>query len=117
MKSLKRISGFLASLALLSTAAQALPLVREEVAADAKWLIHLDIDAFRKSQLGTWLVKEGLADQLQLPIPPVEGMTNVLQGLKIEHFHSLTAYGSNYDLEKLTGVIIARLEHKLAEQL
>jgi hypothetical protein len=50
------------SLALAASAALAGPLQRNHVAADAKWILHLDLDNFRATQVGATIVK-GKIDQ------------------------------------------------------
>jgi hypothetical protein len=41
----------------LGVVAQAGPLQRSEVPADAKWVLHLDLDAFRAAQVGDYLIR------------------------------------------------------------
>ncbi|HXJ57632.1 MAG TPA: hypothetical protein VNU68_13310 [Verrucomicrobiae bacterium] len=81
------------------------PLVREHVAADAKWLIHLDLDAFRETQLGGLVFRQFLDEQIN----------KVTQGLKDQfeidfdskQIHGVTAYGLDFKQpEKMTGVVV-----------
>ena len=90
---------------LLPLGANAGPLNREHVAADAKWLIHLDLDAFRETQLGTLVTREFLDAQV----------AKVTRGLKDQfdidfdwkQIHAVTAYGLDFKQpEKMNGVVL-----------
>ena len=47
---MKRFASTFAALALLTAVGQAAPLDSKNVAADAKWVVHVDVDAVRDSQ-------------------------------------------------------------------
>jgi len=80
------------------------PLDRRQVAADAKWLLHVDFDAMKSSQvarkvLDGWLSEKSVQrslDQIRLAFG-----TNLPEDL-----HSLTVYGSRF--EAPVGVAIVR---------
>ena len=66
---------------------------KKEVAADAKWVLHLDLDAFRDSQLGT-LVLDKIHSTHQ---DQIDAMKELL-GLDLTaDIHSLTGYGTDAD--------------------
>lgn len=81
-----------AGLTLGAAGLNASPLERAQVSADAKWLLHLDIDALRKSQLGTSLMKtvvaeagEDLKEDANIDLPALVKSTS-----------SIMAYGTDY---------------------
>ena len=81
-----------AGLAVTAASLHAGPLDRAQVAADAKWLLHVDIDALRKTQLGTSLMKtvvaeagEDLKEDANIDLPALVKSTS-----------SIMAYGTDY---------------------
>src|SRR5208283_2434536 len=48
---MKRFAATFAALALLAAVGQAAPLDSKNVSADAKWVVHVDVDAVRDSQV------------------------------------------------------------------
>jgi hypothetical protein len=77
----------------LATSLFAGPLQTDHVSADAKWLLHVDVDAFRKTQLGAFVQKEIVekhvqkaGEQAQFDFAKVIGT-----------FHSITAYGTRFE--------------------
>jgi len=101
---------------LLPWGAHAGPLAREHVAADAKWLVHLDLDVFRGTQLGEQAIHQFLDPQI----------TKVTQVLK-EQFdidfdwkqvHGVTVYGLDFKKpEKMDGVVLIQTELDVAQAL
>jgi len=72
--------------------AHAAPLQRSQVAAGAKWLLHLDVDALRKSQLGGSVMKsvldeagEDLKEDANLDLEAI-----------LRNTSSILAYGTDY---------------------
>ena len=95
-------SALVFSAALLSTV-ESSPLPKARISADAKWLVHLDLDNFRATQVGKYVGKEILADAL----------AELKTGLKIDflalyqNVHAITAYGTDYQMnEKVNGVLM-----------
>ena len=87
-----------AGLILGGPALTAAPLQRSQVAANAKWLLHLDVEALRKSELGASLMKsvvaeagEDLKQDAKLDLPAI-----------IQNTGSILAYGTDYK----SGVLI-----------
>jgi hypothetical protein len=81
-----------AGLALGPLAVTAAPLNRSQVSADAKWLLHLDVDALRKTLLGSNLMKrvveeagEDLKEDAHIDLPSI--LTNT---------SSILAYGTDF---------------------
>ena len=81
-----------AGLILGGPALTAAPLQRSQVAANAKWLLHLDVEALRKSELGASLMKsvvaeagEDLKQDAKLDLPAI-----------IQNTGSILAYGTDY---------------------
>jgi hypothetical protein len=77
---------------LFSTSLTAAPLQRSLVAADAKWVLHLDMASLQKSQLGASLLKiamdevgEDLKEVMKIDVPAIVGQTG-----------SITAYGPDF---------------------
>ena len=81
-----------AGLTVATASLHASPLDRAQVSADAKWLLHVDIDALRKTQLGTSLMKtvvaqagEDLKEDANIDLPALVKSTS-----------SIMAYGTDY---------------------
>lgn len=81
-------------LALLSCGVQAGPLDRKEVAADAKWVLHLDLDALLRTKVGKELGTRLLGPRLEA------GQTQLKQQLGLDYdwhdIHGFTLYGRDY---------------------
>jgi uncharacterized membrane protein len=76
----------------VATGARSAPIPNERISADAKWLIHADLDGFRASQAGQYVQKtmlnealEGLSGQLKFDVPAL-----------MQKFKSVTAYGTDF---------------------
>lgn len=67
---------------------------KEAVSADAKWLVHLDLDAFRKSQLGEFVGKQILDPKLAKPKADLKEQANF--DFDWRRVTSLTAYGTEF---------------------
>lgn len=68
---------------------------QKHISADAKWLMHLDVDGLLKSKVGAYLNEQVLEPKIQLQKSMVEGMLGV--SLKPEMVHSITVYGTSYE--------------------
>lgn len=86
-----KLLSFLSGIALAATAAAA-PLPQEAISSDAKWILHLDIDSLRNSQLGGMLLSrvveeagKNLKDKLPVDLKAI-----------VEQTASLTAYGPDF---------------------
>lgn len=84
------------------------------VAADAKWLVHLDVEAFTASTFGTTLLES--AEQLSIDLDDLDEIEREL-GLDLRtDLMSITAYGTTGDFEE-DAVIIAVTNAKADEAL
>ena len=83
--------------------AHADPLKYEQIAPDAKWLVHLDCDNLRQTQLGGFLLTNVLGPKLAEATGDVKfNVSNVLQQIK-----SVTAYGTDFNTGAgATGVLL-----------
>lgn len=79
-------------LVLGASSSQAAPLQRSQVAAGAKWLLHLDVDALRKTQIGGAILNnivaesgKDLKEDANLDLPKI-----------LQNTSSVMAYGTDY---------------------
>ena len=68
------------------------PLHQEHVAADAKWVLHLDVDNMLQTGLGQWFAEAVLDQQLAKITRDLQQKFNI--DLDWRQIHSLTAYGT-----------------------
>jgi hypothetical protein len=99
----------LASVLTLTATALATPLQKELISADAKWLVHLDLDALRDSRVGKFLNQTIVENKL------AEHRAELKQAygfdLDITKLNSITAYGTDYKLNpEANGVLIIGLD-------
>lgn len=95
--------------AILAQQAGAGPLQKEQVPANAKWLLHLDFDSFRHSKVGTYFLKE-IAEK-ELAKAKADLKLNLDFGF--EKIQSITAYGTDYDLgSQASGVMLIKTQPK-----
>src|SRR5438093_6099957 len=73
--------------------ARALPLQPGVAPGDAKWLVHLDLDNFRESKLGSTVINEMLA----APLAKLKTEFKVDGELILKKLHSLTAFGTDFE--------------------
>jgi hypothetical protein len=71
------------------------PVDQTRIAADAKWVVHLDFDALRKSKLGNHLIT-GL---LQPKIEQNDFIKKANLSINVTNISSLTAYGPQFEKE------------------
>lgn len=69
------------------------PLDQSKIAADAKWVVHLDFDAFRKSALGSHFVSQVIEPQIEAQ----EFLRSTTLSINLTNISSLTAYGPNFE--------------------
>lgn len=94
-------------LGLAGITAVASPIPKNQVAADAKWVVHLDAEQLMRGKIGTFLVDNLLNPRSQ------EMREKVKQELGVEwdwkRIQSITAYGTGYKpQEDETGVLLIR---------
>jgi hypothetical protein len=83
---------FCALLLAIGVAAQADALNKEHISPDAKWLVHIDCDNLRQSQIGAFLLTNVLAPKVAEATGELKfNVTNLLQRIS-----SITAYGRDF---------------------
>lgn len=83
------------------------PLQREHVAADAKWVLHLDLDNFRSTQVGDCIVK-GRLDR-DMAKAKADLKTYLDFDFDWTQINGLTAYGMDYQTQgKAQGVLLVQ---------
>lgn len=116
--------GLLASIGISSSAA---PLDLSTVAADAKWLVHIDFDALRESKVAQHAREELMKHDLAAT---VMGIIKEATGMDVEKdLHGATAYGTAFkpqaavlivyahaDREKLVGLMKTRPDFKTTKE-
>jgi hypothetical protein len=103
-KTMKALIGIVVAGCVAMTAARGEPLNKKEVNADAKWLLHLDLDQFRATQVGKYLSGKVLDEALKKPQTELKNNFNFdLDWTKIK---SITVYGSEYQSPKDPGGIL-----------
>lgn len=70
------------------------PFLREQVPADAKWVAHLDLDAFRSSQVGDALIKARIDQEMARVRADLQAQWDL--EFDWRQIHSLTAYGVEF---------------------
>jgi hypothetical protein len=99
----------------LFTAAHAEPLDPTQVPGDSKWVIHLDMDAVKKS--ATW---KDVYDRMQKQpdfVPKVAELENIFNARFPDDLHGITLFGANFGDK--TGVVLihANVDRKQVESL
>jgi hypothetical protein len=109
MKHLARILPLILPLALTSVGS---PLQKEQVAADAKWLVHLDVDKLRSTAIGDYVIHQVLDAKLG-------ALTRQFDfDLDWKKVRSLTAYGTGFQSESsFNGVLLINTELDLQKAL
>src|SRR5438045_962599 len=85
----------------LALSSVASPLQKEHVAADAKWLVHLDVDKLRSTAVGDYVINQVLG-------PKLGDLTRQFDfDLDWTKIRSLTAYGTGTQSEsRFDGVLL-----------
>ena len=92
----------------LSNLAWSAPLNQSQVPADAKWLIHLDIDAFTRTQM--WqLINQEIDENLQKKI---NAITNLLGSDPTRDIYGATLYGIDANEENAVFMIYGRFDRE-----
>ena len=95
----------------LSGVVSAASFPRERISADAKWLLHADLEAFRTSQMGGYLQTNFLNEHLR----QVSSSLKFDAGALLQKFSSITAYGSGFkkqdpEASLATGVLVLQTD-------
>ena len=88
------------------------PLQKEQVAADAKWVVHLDVDKLRSTAVGDYIINHVLDAKLG-------SLTRQFDfDLDWKKVHSLTAFGTGYQSKSsFNGVLLINTELDLQKVL
>jgi hypothetical protein len=99
--------------AIANSARAALP--QEQIASDAKWLLHLDIAQFRSTQVGSYIFKEIVQKQLSKPLAEIKHYLkySLDQDKILEQISSITIYGTAYQSPENNSVVIVRTDAEL----
>lgn len=82
----------------------------ESVSADAKWLVHLNLDSFRSSDIGAMLFENVIKPQAGENVMGLQIKTDEIY----EGIHALTAYGMSFNKElDSIGVLLIKTEARL----
>jgi hypothetical protein len=101
---MKRILPLFAIGSLVTTAAWATPLDRSVVAQDAKWVLHLDMEALRASQVGKFVIEKVIEPKFTKGLQE----KNLTLSLAPGNISAVTAYGSKLQKEEGEGVLLIK---------
>jgi hypothetical protein len=91
----------------------------KHVPSDAKWVVHVDVDALLRSQVGEFIGREFLDPKFNKVAADLRKQFDL--ELDWRKIHSLTAYGSDSDFEHLqdkkNGVLLVESELDIADAL
>lgn len=95
------------TVALAAFPAQAAGLLKTQVSADAKWLLHLDLQNLRNTQLGDSLIK-GIVDKAAADLKAKVGIDVAELVRKVD---SITAYGTDFSKQPdANGVLLVQMD-------
>ena len=110
---MKTLLPIIAGLFLLTSAGLAAPI---QVAADARWAAHVDVDRFLQTKFGEYIAREFLDKQLAKPTAKLK--TDFGVEVDWRKIHSLTAYGWNFEgKEAADAVLVLRTDLDLPTML
>ncbi len=104
------------ALAWLSTATVgAGPIQKTEIDADAKWLLHLDLDEFRSTKVGGYLISQVLAERISKPVNELKQKFKfeIDPNKILEKIGSITVYGTAYQSPKENAVLMLKTDPDL----
>jgi hypothetical protein len=100
----------------LQAVLQAAPLQKEYISAEAKWLLHADLDNLRQTQIGKHFFTDILQHAVAKPLADLNEKLNL--ELDLDKIQSLTAYGESYRAKPETdGVLLLRTSMKIDQML
>lgn len=116
---MKRIALLLPLLLSTLTPAFAGTIPKEEISADAKWVIHLEASQFRASKVGGFITTEMLEAHLKKPVQEASAKLklNVDVPKIVDGIKSITIYGTDYDSPETHSVLLLRLGPDLEQIL
>ena len=96
-----------AAVAIVARPLDAAPLPKKQIAADAKWLVHVDLQNLRKTKLGEFATK----GVLENAIAPLKSQLGIDVNGLIERVGSITAYGTDFQKNpEASGVLLVQLD-------
>lgn len=108
---------FLQILLVLSslTSAVAGSLPQQQAAADAKWLLHIDLAQFRSTKVGDYIIREILQKKLSQPLADLQKQFKfeIAPDKILEKVTSITAYGTQYKSPEDSAVLLIRADPDL----
>jgi hypothetical protein len=90
---------------LATTQLEATPLPKKQVSADAKWLLHLDVDSLRQTKIGSFVLREILEKKVQKQVNNLVTQLNLKTKIDFKKIRAVTAYGLNFESEH-SGVLL-----------
>lgn len=111
-----RLITFVLVCALSGVTAFAGPLQKKHLAAETKWLIHLDVENFLATQIGEFIGKEIVDKQLAQPTRDFQQKLGI--ELDWRKIRSLTAFGTDFKSSAQdTGVLLIESSFDIAKSL
>ena len=112
---MKRIALILPLFLSLLSPALAGSIPKEEVSADAKWLIHLDAVQFRATKVGGFIITELLEKKLRQPAEELKGKLKLDVDVNkiVNGINSITLYGTEYQSPQDHAVLLIRTSPEL----
>jgi hypothetical protein len=92
---------------ILGSLAWAGPLKAREVAAEAKWMAHMDIEKIVSSQIGKFFL--GVLEE-KGDMEKIDAFGTLFDFNPLEDLHSITAYGTEFGKEEAVAVIKGRYD-------
>ena len=109
---MKRFASTFAALALFAAVGQAAPLDSKNVAADAKWVVHVDVDAVRDSHV----VKKAFETCPLLKNDSGKHFDMIRDKIGVDlrkDLHGITLYGRDTDKTHGVAIVFATVNQKL----
>jgi hypothetical protein len=103
---MKRIAQILMAALALTTTAVAGSLNNEQIGADAKWVLYLDIDGFRATRVGDYFIKEVIGKKIAHAQDELKQHLNF--DLDLSKISSVTVYGTDYQQPKSNAVLLIK---------
>jgi len=116
---MKRITLFLPLLLSLLSPALAASIPKEEVSADAKWLVHLEAAQFRATKVGSFIISELLEPKLGQAVGKLKEKVKLDLDTKkiIGGLDSITIYGTDYQSPQDHAVLLIATSPELQKIL
>jgi hypothetical protein len=101
---MKKLISFTTFLALAVLAATATPLDKTRISAEAKWMLHLDADRLKSTQIGEFILSQILEPKSAKVKQDLQRELDF--NLDWRKIRALTAYGSTYQKDDPSGLLI-----------